>query len=179
MVTSGSGPAQQVREVVAPAVAAAGLYLEDVSVVRAGRRSVVRVTVDLPEDAVGSLGSDALGDVSRDISAALDRRDPVAGEYVLEVSTPGTSRPLTEPRHFRRARTRLVRLALRDGRTLTGRLVAVTDDDVLELRTEGGTVHVAAAEVARGTVELDFTGADDGTDGTDATETDATETEEG
>jgi hypothetical protein len=34
MVTSGSGPAQQVREVVEPVVAAAGLYLEDVEVAR-------------------------------------------------------------------------------------------------------------------------------------------------
>lgn len=172
MVTSGDGPAQQVREVVGPAVAAAGLYLEDVSVARAGRRSVVRVTVDLPEDAVGSLDSDALGEVSRDISAALDRHDPVAGEYVLEVSTPGTSRPLTEPRHFRRARTRLVRLVLRDGRTVAGRLLAVADDDTLELETGAGTVHVRVADVARGAVELDFKGADDGvpTDGTDTEE---------
>lgn len=175
MVTSGSGPAQRVREVVGPAVAAAGLYLEDVGVARAGRRSVVRVTVDLPEDAVGSLDSDALGEVSRDISAALDRHDPVDGEYVLEVSTPGTSRPLTEPRHFRRARTRLVRLSLRDGRTVEGRLVGVSDDDALELRTGTGTVRVPMAEVARGVVELDFTGADVG----DGTRADGTETEEG
>lgn len=175
MVTSGSGPAQRVREVVGPAVAAAGLYLEDVSVARAGRRSVVRVTVDLPEDAVGSLDSDALGEVSREISVALDRQDPVEGEYVLEVSTPGTSRPLTEPRHFRRARTRRVRLELRDGRTVEGRLVAVADDDALELETGTGTVEVPMADVVRGVVELDFTGADVG----DGPRADGTETEEG
>jgi ribosome maturation factor RimP len=171
MVTSGSGPAQQVREVVEPVVAAAGLYLEDVEVARAGRRSVVRITVDLDEDAVGSLDSDTLAEVSRDVSAALDRHDPVRGEYLLEVSSPGTSRPLTEPRHFRRARTRLVRLALRDGRTVQGRLVAVTDDDALELDTDGGPLGVALADVARGTIELDFRGADDAADvGTDSEE---------
>lgn len=159
MVTSGSGPAQQAREVVEPVVAAAGLHLEDVVVSRAGRHSVVRVTVDLPEDAVGSLDSDTLAEVSRDISGALDRHDPLPGEYLLEVSTPGTSRPLTEPRHFRRARTRLVRLAMRDGRTLEGRLVAVDDDDVLELDATDGTLHVPLADVARGTIELDFRGA--------------------
>lgn len=164
MVTSGSGPAQQVREVVEPVVVAAGLYLEDVEVARAGRRSVVRVTLDLDEDAVGSLDSDTLAEVSRDVSAALDRHDPVRGEYVLEVSTPGTSRPLTEPRHFRRARTRLVRLALRDGRTVDGRLVAVSDEDVLELDTGAGPQSIDLADVARGTVELDFRGADDATD---------------
>ncbi|MBC7291854.1 MAG: ribosome maturation factor RimP [Actinotalea sp.] len=165
MVTSGNGPAQQVREVVEPVVAAAGLYLEEVAVVRAGRRSVVRVTVDLSQDDVGSLDSDRLAEVSRDVSAALDRSDPVRGEYVLEVSTPGTSRPLTEPRHFRRARTRLVRLALRDGGAVQGRLVAVTDDEVLELETPAGTTAVAIADVARGTVELDFRGGQESADG--------------
>lgn len=171
MVTSGSGPAQQVRAVVEPVVLAAGLHLEDVAVSRAGRRSVVRVTLDLPDDAVGSLDSDTLAEVSRDVSAALDARDPVHGEYVLEVSTPGTSRPLTEPRHFRRARTRLVRLALRDGRTLEGRLLAVAEDDVLELDTGTGAVHVPVADVARGTIELDFRGIEADDDlGTEAEE---------
>ena len=59
MVT-GSGPAERVRDVVAPAVEAAGLYLEEVQLAAAGRRTVVRVVVDLDEDAVGSLDSDAL-----------------------------------------------------------------------------------------------------------------------
>jgi ribosome maturation factor RimP len=111
----GRPTADTVRVVVAPPVEAAGLYLEHVAVSRAGNRSVVRLTVDLPEDAVGSLDSDALGEVSRAVSGALDERDVVPGAYVLEVSTPGTSRPLTELRHFRRARTRLVTLSLHDG----------------------------------------------------------------
>lgn len=160
MVTSQSGPAQKVREVVAPVVDAAGLYLEDVVVARAGRRHVVRVVVDLDEDSVGSLDSDRLADVSRDVSAALDRRDPVQGEYVLEVSTPGTSRPLTDLRHLRRARTRLVRLALRDGRTVLGRITDA-DADGVRLETEGGAVTVPLEDVARGTVELDFRSTED------------------
>ncbi|MDT0166294.1 ribosome maturation factor RimP [Actinotalea sp. AC32] len=160
MVTSQSGPAQKVRDVVSPVVTAAGLFLEDVEVARSGRRQVVRVVVDLDEGAVGSLGSDVLADVSRDVSAALDRHDPVQGEYVLEVSTPGTSRPLTELRHFRRARTRLVRLALRDGRTVSGRLVDAGPDG-LRLEGDSGPVDVALADVARGTVELDFRSTED------------------
>lgn len=160
MVTpTGSGPAQAVRDAVLPAVEAAGLHLEDVVVKPAGRRSVVRVVVDLPDDAVGSLDSDTLADVSRDVSAALDARDPIKGDYLLEVSTPGTDRPLTEPRHFRRARTRLVRLNLRDGSVVTGRLVEA-DDDALTLDVPGRGADdrrtVALADVARGVVEVEL-----------------------
>jgi len=91
MVTPGA--AERVRQVVAPVVTAAGLFLEDVVVSPAGRLSVVRVVADLPEHVPGGLGLDRLATVSRAVSAALDAADPIGGAYTLEVSSPGTSRP--------------------------------------------------------------------------------------
>lgn len=158
MVT-GSSPAAAVRRVVQPVVAAAGLVIEDVTVSRAGRRSVVRVVVDL-DDAVGGVDADTLADVSRAVSAAMDAADPVSGAYTLEVSTPGADRPLTELRHFRRARTRLVRLVLHDGGRLRGRLVEA-DADELTLRTDAGELRVPFGDVARGAVEVELSRADE------------------
>lgn len=164
--------ADAVRDVVRPAVEAEGLHLEEVAVSRAGSRSVVRVTVDLPEDAVGSLDSDTLGEVSRAVSAALDVDDVVAGAYTLEISTPGTSRPLIELRHFKRARTRLVTLKLADGGRAEGRLT----DVVTEGAGEDGTVadaavlvldgdrRIALADVVRGKVEVELKRLDDAQD---------------
>lgn len=149
-----SSPAGAVRGVVEPVVTAAGLVLEDVHVSAAGRRSVVRVVVDLA-DGIGGIDADTLGAVSRDISAALDRTDPVKGAYTLEVSSPGTGRPLTELRHFRRARTRLVRLTLHDGSTVHGRLTEV-DGETLVVETDGGQARLAPAEVLRGAVEVEL-----------------------
>jgi ribosome maturation factor RimP len=138
-----------------------GLVVETVTMSRAGARSVVRVTVDLPDDAVGALGSDALDAASRAVSAALDVDDVVPAVYVLEVSTPGTSRPLTELRHFKRARTRLVTLTLTDGGESTGRLVDVVEGaDGAELVLDGGT-HVPLARVRRGRVEVELKRLDD------------------
>ena len=159
------GLVDAVRGVIAPAVEDAGLWLEEVTMTRAGARSVVRVTVDLPETEVGSLGSDALGEVSRAISAALDAADAsgtgVPGEYVLEVSTPGTCRPLTEPRHFRRARTRLVTLMLSDGAAVSGRIEDVVDEDggAVVVLEDGGRVPLAG--VRRGRVEVELRRLDD------------------
>ncbi|SKC78904.1 ribosome maturation factor RimP [Krasilnikoviella flava] len=169
--------AEAVRRVVTPAVDAAGLFLEDVVLTRAGAKSVVRITVDLPEDARGSLDSDTLGDVSRAISAALDADDVVPGAYTLETSTPGTSRPLTEPRHFRRARGRLVVLQLRDGGTASGRLVEVdggadTTDDDAHLVLEDGT-RVPLADVRRGKIEVELKRLDEAPDETDTDTGDA------
>lgn len=169
--TAGGAKAEAVRRVVTPAVDASGLYLEDVVVTQAGAKSVVRVTVDLPEDVRGSLDSDTLGDVSRAISAALDADDVVPGAYTLEISTPGTSRPLTELRHFRRARGRLVVLRLRAGGTTSGRLTEVEaggddagEDAVLVL--EDGT-RVPVADVRQGKIEVELKRLDEAPDEAD------------
>jgi ribosome maturation factor RimP len=88
-----------------PAVEALGLDLEDVRITAAGRRRLVRVVVD----GDGGITLDDIADVSRDVVALLDARDPFGpAPYTVEVSSPGVDRPLTEPRHWRRAAGRLV-----------------------------------------------------------------------
>ncbi|MGV8976521.1 MAG: ribosome maturation factor RimP [Cellulomonas sp.] len=163
---------QRVRDAVEPLIAAAGLYLEDIEVTRAGARSVVRIVVDLEEDAVGGLDLERVAAISRDISTAIDAADEFAGELTLEVSSPGVSRLLTERRHFTRARGRLLSLRLVDGSSLMGRLTDVdrsTDDDaVLVLVPEvpavkgrrpvvGDPVRLRLAEVRDGRVEVELT----------------------
>jgi ribosome maturation factor RimP len=152
--------AQKVRRVVEPAVSGAGLFLEDVKITGAGVSQVVQVTVDLPETEVGSLGSDQLGDVARAVSAAMDLDDVVPGQYALEVSTPGATRPLKELRHFRRAVTRLIKMKLHDGRELVARLKAVNgdgDDATLTVETDkDGESQIAVKDVRKAKVELEM-----------------------
>jgi ribosome maturation factor RimP len=142
-------------DLLTPAVQAAGLDLEDVAVNRAGSRSVVRVVVD----ADGGLDLDAVAEVSRTVSAVLDGADDILrGAYVLEVTSPGVDRPLTAPRHWRRARTRKLRVLRTDGREIVGRLQESSDSEDGEavLQTEQGAVTVRYAEVRRATVEVEF-----------------------
>lgn len=145
-----SDVAAELRRVLEPVVTDAGLYLEDVSVSAAGRRSVVRVVVDLA-DGPGGVGSDLLTDVSRQVSATLDDVDVVDGAYTLEVSTPGVTRPLTTARHYRRAEGRLVRLRTTSG-AVRGRVLAVDGEDVV-IDTEGTRQVVALSDITSGTVE--------------------------
>ena len=105
--------ARRLTELLTPVVEGAGAFLEGIKTTRAGKYSTVRVLVDLP-DGPGELGLDALTEVSRAVSAALDEADPVKGRYTLEVSTPGAERCLTTPRHFRRAVGHDVELTVED-----------------------------------------------------------------
>ena len=149
-----------------PVVSGAGYDLEDLSVSAAGKRSVVRVLVDKD----GGITLDDVADVSRLVSEALDaadEQDPtlLGTSYVLEVSSPGVDRPLTEPRHWRRNVGRLVVASLRDGSTAEGRITAADDGGVTldEQRVLGWD------DVARGAVQVEFNRKDD-TDDTDDTD---------
>jgi ribosome maturation factor RimP len=139
-----------------PVVEGIGYDLEDVTVTSAGRRSLVRVSVD----ADGGIDLDAVAEVSRAVSEALDAEDAggFAGPYVLEVSSPGVDRPLTEPRHWRRAVGRLVEVPVGDT-TLTGR-VAAADDDGITLELDGDRRELGWASLGRGKVQVEFSRAD-------------------
>jgi ribosome maturation factor RimP len=122
-----------------PVVGAAGYDLEELVVTPAGRRSVVRVVVDRDQ----GVTLDDIAEVSRAISAVLDDIDGALGRapYVLEVTSPGVDRPLTEPRHWRRNVGRLVAVPVgpaRDTEKVTARITAVDDGGVtLAVETPG------------------------------------------
>lgn len=148
--------AARLSELVRPEVAAVGYDLEDLTVTAAGKRSVVRVVVDKD----GGVTLDDVADVSRTISDVLDQVDDTepglfGTTYVLEVSSPGVDRPLTEPRHWRRNVGRLVTATLREGEPVTGRVVSA-DDDAVILDVDGTERSLAHAEVVRGSVQVEF-----------------------
>jgi ribosome maturation factor RimP len=145
----------RLRSVIEPCVISAGFDLEDLAVLRAGRRHVIRVTVDSDD----GVNHDDLSALSRHISAGLDEAEQANGDatpdgYTLEVSSPGIDRPLTEPRHWRRNIGRLIKVKA-DDRQLTGRIVAV-EDGTVTFDTGTGQVVVPLARLGSGRVEVEF-----------------------
>lgn len=132
-----------------------GLDLEAVELTPAGKKRVLRVAVDKD----GGVTLDDIADATRAVSAVLD--DDAAADlmgeqaYTLEVTSRGVDRPLTEPRHWRRNRTRLVKVSLRDGGQVTGR-VTHADDDGASLDVSGTSRRVEYAAVAKALVQIEF-----------------------
>jgi ribosome maturation factor RimP len=124
---------ERLRALLEPLVAKAGLELEEVKVSAAGRRRQLMIVVDAEE----GVQLDTVAELSRAFSQALDASDAMGEtEYVLEVTSPGTDRPLTEPRHFRRNTGRLVKLQLKERGELIARIMTV-DDTGLDLEVPG------------------------------------------
>ena len=88
-----------IAELIRPTVEALGVELWGIDQIGQGRSSVLRVYIDKGEDGITI---DDCERVSRQISGILDVEEPIAGEYTLEVSSPGMDRPLFELAHFAR-----------------------------------------------------------------------------
>lgn len=151
---------ERVQEIIEPVLAGAGYDLEDLVIRQAGRRHQVRVTVD----GDGGVNLDVISDLSRAIADALDAaeadgREVIPGEYQLEVSSPGVDRPLTEPRHWRRAVGRLVSVKIAGGALVTGRVTAADGGGVtLEIAEKKSTrvQNYPLADLGPGHVQIEF-----------------------
>jgi len=145
-----------------PVITALNMDLESLRVTAAGRRRLLKVVVD----ADGGVSLDDIALASRELSVRLDSATEM-GElpYTLEVSSPGVDRPLTQPRHWRRALGRLVVAPLRspghdnnggnEAGTAEGRIVNSSESGVT-LEREGVTRDYRYAELGPGRVQVEF-----------------------
>jgi ribosome maturation factor RimP len=126
--------AARVRDIVAPLVDARGLALYDIE--HAG--GVLRVVVERPG---GTVDLDAIAELTRAVSRALDDADPISGRYTLEVTSPGLERALRTADHFRGAIGTAVKVKthaeVEGDRRVTGTIVAA-DDDGFVVRSDAG-----------------------------------------
>lgn len=113
---------------------------------------VLRIYIDLlgGEDETRRVSVEDCEAVSRMASQVLDAADPIAGEYTLEVSSPGFDRPLSKPVHFARqigGRVHVESHLPRDGRRRwTGELMEVGDEGI-RLRVDGQDVMLGFREI--------------------------------
>jgi ribosome maturation factor RimP len=138
--------------------------LEAVKVTSAGRRVVLRIVVD----ADGGVSLDDIAEVSREVSAKLDAKNAMGeAPYTLEVTSPGVDRPLTQPRHWRRATGRLVAVSLitkdqdlekfahAGAVEYLGRIIGV-DQDRVTLEIDGARRTFSLGELGPGRVQVEF-----------------------
>jgi ribosome maturation factor RimP len=165
--------AERMLGLLEPTVAAMGMDLEDVRITSAGRRRLLRIVVD----ADGGVSLDDIALVSRELSATLDKAAAMGeASYTLEVSSPGVDRPLTEPKHWRRAVGRMVTAPLRPQGTaaagaaaaaVTGR-VAGADSSGVRIDVGGASREFGYSKLGPGRIQIEFApldgDADDGAD---------------
>jgi ribosome maturation factor RimP len=137
---------EEIRQLLEPTLAAMGYELVDLEARIGGRKGLLRLYIDKPD----GVGLDDCERVSHQVSGVLDVEDPIPGEYVLEVSSPGLNRPLKRPEHFERFTGSEAKISMKaplDGRRrFRGRLEGVEDGYVV-VRVDGEPYRLRIADI--------------------------------
>jgi ribosome maturation factor RimP len=148
---------QNLLELLDPVAEAAGYTIVRLRLM--GGEHVRRLQVMAERSADGDMNVEDCARLSRAISEVMDAADPIAGEYTLEVSSPGVDRPLTRLADFEtfeghEARIELDRLA--EGRKrFKGVLAGVEDGQVaIDLEGEDETALVPFAWIVEAKLVL-------------------------
>lgn len=134
-----------------PAVEACGFELWGLEFFPQGKRSVLRIYIDGAE----GVTVEGCSQVSHQVSGILDVEDPITGEYLLEVSSPGWDRPLFMLAHYQRFVGSEVNLRLvapiNARRRYKGHIQAVIDNTI-ELAFEGQVIRIPFAQIDKANI---------------------------
>jgi ribosome maturation factor RimP len=147
---------QEIEALLAPLIAELDLELLGVEYAPSSHRSLLRLYIDAADRHV-TVDDCAL--VSREVSALLDVNDPIDGQYVLEVSSPGFDRPLFKPAHFERyvgekAKITL-HLPMEGRRRFTAEIVKVDAHSVV-VRQDGMDFDLALENIQKARLVPDY-----------------------
>jgi ribosome maturation factor RimP len=150
-----SNSAEDIVTIIEPSLEAMGYRLVRVAFLGA-RRATLQIMAERVDDAPMTV--DDCGEISRSVSALLDVADPIAGAYMLEVSSPGIDRPLTRPEDYERFAGFEARIELGqplDGRKrFRGRILGRADGHVRLHDGDGGEVCLPLAEITKAKLVL-------------------------
>ncbi|MCI4399963.1 MAG: ribosome maturation factor RimP [Campylobacteraceae bacterium] len=122
-----------------------GATLYDVELVPMGEGGhIFRVSVQKE----GGVDLDLCADINAVLSPYLDTNPPVKGKYYLEVGSPGIERSLKNIAHFEKSIGELVRMSLKDGTKLKGKLLGIKDG-VVEIETQEGNQKVSFGDISK------------------------------
>jgi len=142
------GKKEDISAAITPALEALSFYLEDVTIISAGRRSMLTVIVDgdthLSLDQVTS-ATKAIGEIVESVQSLGET------PFTLEVTSPGLDRPLTKVRHWQKNINRLVKVVLLDGSEIKGRI-----KDVNEVSATVDEKNINYSDIKRATLEIEF-----------------------
>lgn len=137
-----------VASAIRPIIEAGGNYLEEIKIVAAGKRKLITIIIDSDS----YLNLDQVTAVSRDISEVIENVSSLGDTpFTLEVTSPGTDRPLTLPRHWKKNQGKLVKISLLEGGSAEGR---INNSDDLAVELDSGSIKFA--DIKKALLQIEF-----------------------
>ena len=140
-----------VTELIDTTIHVLGLDLWGVELLQQGKYSLLRIYIEREE----GVTIEDCEKVSRQVSALLDVEDPIAGEYTLEVSSPGMDRPLFSIEHYSKYVGSEVDLKLRrpinGRRKFKGQIIKISGD-IVGLLVEGSEYSLEFSDIEKASI---------------------------
>jgi ribosome maturation factor RimP len=145
---------REVREVVEPILESQGFELVDLEYQRESQGWVLRIYLDRE----GGVSLDDCAEISHEVGAVLEVKDLIPRAYILEVSSPGLTRPLKKPEDFNKFRNQMVKIKLYEPlegrRNFKGTLLGLEGDRV-RVEVEQRVYEIPLQRIAKANLEID------------------------
>lgn len=119
-----------------------------------GKNALLRIIIDKTT----GVGISDCERVSKQVAAVLDVEEPLAGNYRLEVSSPGIPRPIFRPWHYEYCYGKPIKVKLYDPientRTIIGVIEAVDGNDVV-LRDGEVVYRLALSNISKANLTVE------------------------
>lgn len=146
---------EEVRQAVEPNLQSQGFELVDLEYRRESQGWVLRIYLDRE----GGVTVEDCAGVSGEIGAILEVKDLIPNRYILEVSSPGLTRPLKKPEDFSKYRNRLVKIKLHEAlegrKNFRGTLLGLEGGKV-RLEIEGQVYDLPLQGIAKANLEIEL-----------------------
>ena len=145
----------EIQQITRKVVESEGLELVDLEFKSGRSRSLLRIFIDK----AGGVTLSDCENVSRQLSALLDVKDPIRNAYILEVSSPGLDRPFKTDRDYERNRNRMVRIQLNEELGKISQVVGILrefDEENLVVDVNGESKRISRERVTRAQQDLGF-----------------------
>ncbi len=123
------------------------LDLVDLNLNRRGMALIIDVIADHPE---GGITIDECTELNRKLSDELEKQDLIKDDYIVEVSSPGLDRPLTNEKDFKRAAKREIRFHLKekiDGKIEHQGIVQDITSDGVMVKTKKEVIKILYGQI--------------------------------
>ncbi len=146
---------ERVKTLIDPILLEQGLELVEMEYRREPRGWVLRIYIDKE----GGVTLEDCTRINQELGRLLDVEDFITNPYVLEVSSPGLTRPLKTERDFRKVKSQRVKVRtfepIMDRREFRGKLLEVSDQGI-EIEVDGKRIFIPFSNIGKAQLEIDF-----------------------
>jgi ribosome maturation factor RimP len=148
---------ERLQNLIENVVAAEGMELVELEHKGSSRQSILRIYVDKP----GGITHSDCELISNQVGLLVEVEDLIPGSYVLEVSSPGLTRKLTQVADYQRYQGRLARIQTRESvegsKNFRGTICGIDEQKVITLEMkDGALVSIPFPAIVKANLDVEF-----------------------